>query len=263
MSKSDLTREVIESILDKKFKPLSAKIDSVIESINFMEGKFGDLNKRIDDIEYTVGHQVQENKLLKIDILNLSNQLHEQKDSVNELEQYIRRECLEISGIPQLPHEDTNEIVINVGKLIGMNVGKADISVSHRLPKKTSYSNAVSHGRASQEPKIIAKFIRRDIRDQFYAGRKRLKNKTTSDLGLSGSPKHIYINESLSPNNKKLFQECLKLKREEHFQFIWTHYGRIYLRKDSNSATRAVCNQKDLDKIRRSSASSHGSRSSS
>ena len=230
----------------------------------FWEEKFGELHKRIDDMEYSAEYIVQENKLLKEEILNLSNQLHVQKESINDFEQYIMRECLEISGIPQLPQEDTNEIVIKVGKLIGVNVGKADISVSHRLPIKVSYSNTVSRGRAFPPKIIIAKFVRRDIRDQFYAGRKSLKNKTTSDLGtLSGSSNRIYINESLSPNNKSIFKECLKLKREEHFQFIWTHYGRIYLRKDSNSATKAMCSQKDLEKIRRFNASSHGSSISS
>ena len=91
-----------------------------------------------------------------------------------------------------------------------------------------------------------------------------IRDETTSDLGtLSGSSNRIYINDSLSPNNKNLFKECLKLKRKEQFQFIWTHYGRIYLRKDSNSATKAVCSQNDLEKIRRFNASSHGSSISS
>lgn len=179
------------------------------------------------------------------------------KVRVNELEQYIRRECLEISGIPVDQHEDTNSIVIKVGSLMGVIVEKSDISVSHRLPSKSqSYSNAVRQGRSSLA-KIIAKFVRRDIRDQFYSGRKRLKNKTTSDLGMTGfaGSNRIYISESLSPKNKRLFQECLKLKREENFKFIWTHYGRIYLRKDSNSSTKVVCNQKDLEKIRKSTGS--------
>ena len=70
MLKSDLTREVIESILAKRLKPLSAKIDSVIESVNYMEENIGKLKKRTDDIEYTVGHLVQENKLLKKEVLN-------------------------------------------------------------------------------------------------------------------------------------------------------------------------------------------------
>ena len=65
----------------------------------------------------------------------------------------------------------------------------------------------------------------------------------------------IYINESLSRNNKYLFQECLKIKREKNFKFIWTQYGRIYLRKEANSPAKTVANQKDLELVRRSAAS--------
>ena len=44
-------------------------------------------------------------------------------------------------GIPEELHEDTNEIVIRVGRMIGVEIEKSDISVSHRLPTKQSYSN--------------------------------------------------------------------------------------------------------------------------
>ena len=59
-----LTRDVLESILDKKLKPLSTKIDSVIESIDFMEAKVSDLHKSINDVEYTTDHVLKETRLL-------------------------------------------------------------------------------------------------------------------------------------------------------------------------------------------------------
>ena len=58
--------------------------------------------------------------------------------------------------------------------------------------------------------------------------------------------------EDASPNGRK---ECLKIKREKNFKFIWTQYGRIYLRKDANSPAKTVANQKDLELVRRSAAS--------
>lgn len=242
-SKSTVTREMIESILDTKLKPLNTKIDSVVESINFWENKFGDLSKRVNDLEQSSGQVLQENRLLKDEILRLSNNLNMHKESLNNLEQYIRRECLEITGIPEEMHEDTDDIVIKVGSLMGIEIQSNDISVSHRL-SKPSYSSVASQGRRSKATsKIIAKFVRRDVQDQFYKARKYLRDKSTRDLGMARhSDNHIYINESLSPKNKELFKECLKLKREMNFKFIWTHYGRIYLRKDANSPAKAVSN---------------------
>jgi hypothetical protein len=43
------------------------------------------------------------------------------KESVNDLEQYLRRDCVEICGIPlNNDQEDTNNIVIKVAEVIGV-----------------------------------------------------------------------------------------------------------------------------------------------
>ena len=59
----------------------------------------------------------------------------------NDLEQYTRRECVEISGIPQKPDESTNTIVKQLGKAVGVEIADIDISVSHRLPPSKLYKS--------------------------------------------------------------------------------------------------------------------------
>ncbi|CAH3179844.1 unnamed protein product, partial [Porites lobata] len=88
-----------------------------------------------------------------------------------ELEQYSRRDCLEIRGIPKNSsgmREDTNKIVIELGRKIGIELKKEDISTSHRLPSK-----------------------------KLYRARKVLKQ----DLGFS-KENRICINESLTQSNR-------------------------------------------------------------
>ena len=56
-----------------------------------------------------------ENKSLKAELLDTTNQLKDLKESLNDLEQHSRRDCLEIRGIPKsfsVTREDTNEIVV-------------------------------------------------------------------------------------------------------------------------------------------------------
>jgi len=52
----------------------------------------------------------------------------------NDLEQYVRRVCVEIRGIP-LPSshskQDTNEIVLKVANLMDVDIEDLDISISH------------------------------------------------------------------------------------------------------------------------------------
>ena len=123
---------------------------------------------------------VQENKQLKTDNLNLSNNIKMNRATINNLEQYTRRECIEISGIPVQPEENTDEIVIDLGSQMGISLNHCDISVSHRLPKSGN-----SNSNANLVPKIIAKFVRRSVRDDYYKARKNLRSITTADLGIT------------------------------------------------------------------------------
>ena len=152
-----------------------------------------------------------------------------------------------------MKEENTDNIVIKVGSLIGLDIEKHDISISHRLPKP-SYSAAVREGprassnASSRAPNIIVKFVRRETRDRFYKGRKLLRDKSTRDLDLARySENKIYISENLTQANKDIFKESLQVKKDLKYKFIWTFYGRMYLRKDSESPVVAILKLSDLD----------------
>jgi hypothetical protein len=87
--------------------------------------------------------------------------------------------------------EDTNDIVLQVEKTIGVDIAPSDISVSHRLPKRAA------HGKSRNNQNIIVKFVRQDIKEKFYHSRRSLKNVTAADFGYHVSNK-IFINENLS-----------------------------------------------------------------
>ena len=77
---------------------------------------------------------------------------------------------------------------------------------------------------------------------------KLLRDKSTRDLDLARySENKIYISENLSQANKDLFKESLKVKKDLKYKFIWTFYGRTYLRKDSESPVVAILKKSDLD----------------
>ena len=59
---------------------------------------------------------------------------------LNELEQYGRRECLELRGIPVTDHENTTELVCQVANLVGVEISESDVSTSHRIQPKTNTS---------------------------------------------------------------------------------------------------------------------------
>ena len=58
---------------------------------------------------------------IKTALLETTNQLKNLKESLNDIEQYSRCDCLEIRGIPKMdPNEQTNEIVMQLEEKIGV-----------------------------------------------------------------------------------------------------------------------------------------------
>ena len=91
-----------------------------------------------------------------------------------------------------------------MGRALGVEVTDNDISVSQRLPSSKAYK---SKKPAGPWP-IIAKFVRRDMKEAFYQPRMKLKGNTTKDLGLFEA-NNIYISESLTASSRELFRPTL------------------------------------------------------
>lgn len=115
---------------------------------------------------------------------------------MNEMEQYSRRECLEIRGIPVSNDEDTNGLVRKVGDLIDVDIKSEYMYVSHRLPAFKSRNAAENNQR-----------------DALYKARSSVNDKSTSDIGFTRQHPHkLFILESLTRKNRLLFDQCLKKK---------------------------------------------------
>ena len=229
--------EEIEALLDKKLKPVldevketRIQIAEVVKSVEFLSNQYESLRKDVKNLN-------DEKASIKADLLEAHKQLNIQEGLLDSAEQYSRRDCLEVRGVPkQGAEENTDEIVEAVGAFIGVPVDASDISVSHRLAE---YSAA-----RVGDPAIIVKFVRRNVRERFYSARKNLRDKTTRDVGLTRVSEHnIYISESLTKKNRVLFNDCLKARKDLNFKFAWTQGGKIFMRKDDRSPAKHIKTQ--------------------
>lgn len=234
----------LNAILDNKLKELHLSISKLTESIEEVKKSASFMSSQYDLL-------LQENKSLKAEVRKTTNELNHLKEEFNNLEQYSRRDCLEIRGVPVQRDEDINALVVNIGRRMGVELKGDDISTSHRLP-------IMNRGRdpKSRTPSIIVKFVRRDVRDKFFKAKKQLFGVTSRDLGFSRvAEQKIFIAESLTQRNKKLFADCLNAKHDLNFKYIWTSSGKILLRKNDDSPARLISCDRDLVKLRESEAS--------
>ena len=135
MPSNSITEDSLVKILDRKLKPLDDKMEGLVKSIEFISAKYDELMIKQQKIEEMNNELSNENQMLKKQVFNLQNQTEQTSGKLNELEQYGRRDCLEIRGIPVQDGEDTDTMVCSVGNLVNVNIKTEDISFSSNYCK--------------------------------------------------------------------------------------------------------------------------------
>ena len=118
--------------------------------------------------------------------LHMQNQFH-----IDKLEQYSRRENMRVVGVPATAGEDTDQIVMKLGKDLGVEIQKEDISTSHRLKSKGKRGDP-----------ILVRFVRREKKQEMMQQKKKLREQK----------KEIYLEEDLTKMRAAMFYE---LRRDE------------------------------------------------
>ena len=189
------TLEEIKELLWEETGPINSKRDSLstnFEELNravkFLSAKYDKLLPQVQQINEKLHQHTQS---IKDELGKVKKSAADAMSQIEELSQYVRRDCLEISGIKPSSECTCENIVTSIGKAIDVPITKEEISTAHQIP---SY-------KAEAPPKIIVKFTRRDTRDRFYGSRRKLANKKVKDLpdlNLT-STENVFISESLTP----------------------------------------------------------------
>ena len=169
-----------------------------------VRGRVESLKKKVDD---------QRNEI---------NELYEQQDN---LEQYARKNSLEIHRIPEDLYASTEQAVIKLGEHLQVDILPNDIDILHKL--FTEINN----------PKgIIMKFISHKKKTQRYKKRTDRKKIKLADMfpGPSSvaiaNSKGIFINENLTPFGKKNMKKVNQLKKDNLLLSAWTLDGKIFVK---------------------------------
>ena len=258
--------------LQNDFRKLSDKTDHTIGGLSYIASEYDDFNERINSLS-------NKNEIFKKDIIRL-NELYDKLDKnqskievqLEELDQYGRRENLEVHGIPWSQNENTNAIVKKVAESLKVKLDDKDISTSHRLypnnkvidnrPSKRQNADQFAYKNSTQtkaelnldeHSPIIVRFSNRDKRNELFAKRRTLKssvNSTSTDNQNTMSI-NFTLRENLTKYRKMLFNEAKKFKLSMKYQFLWTWQGQIMIRKTERSKIWKISSLRDLANIQK------------
>ena len=210
---------------------LGAEIDKLVQEKVLKET--ADLQSRVTTLE-------TDNKNLQDSITVLETKL---STRIDDLEQYSRRSCIRIAGIPETEHENTDDKVLDLAAHLNIQLNPRDIDRSHRVgPARTSTTSIADEDepQPSRPREIIVKLRSYQARLSLLQGRKTLRvNK-----------EKIYINEDLTKTRKSLAYECRQLKRERKIVKTWVYDGNVFVTNRGGTRLKITQNN-ELDEYRK------------
>ena len=118
---------------NKKNEDLKTELLEVKRSQDFISSKYDKLKDEYSKLIEKNKKQDAEIQKLKAESNEMRAQGAKEASKLDALEQYGRRQNLEIVGIPVTSNEDTNAIVQEIAELLQVTISSKDISTSHRL----------------------------------------------------------------------------------------------------------------------------------
>ncbi|XP_039291285.1 uncharacterized protein LOC120352976 [Nilaparvata lugens] len=144
----------------------------------------------------------KENAELRLKNEDLNELVEDLRERMRNIEQYTRKNNLEISGIPVTPQEDVRHIVKDVGAALGCDMQVSQIAAAHRVP---SYNK-------ERPPAIIVNFYNRDTKEEILRKFREVRGKnhlTANTINKNFIPSRVYV----SQENKQFLSKLKKSVR--------------------------------------------------
>ena len=185
------------------------------------------LQKELEQVRHKLYRQIEE-----------TNRLDENYD---ELEQYSRKNSLEVVGVPESAYTSTEEVIIRIGEAVDVNINPEDIEISHKLKRKNSRP-------------IIVKFLSHKVKSRLYKARTKLKGLKVSDIfpsyaTASLQEQRIFINENLTDYRRKLFWKANQKKKDNMIISAWTIDGKLFVKTSPEGAPIRIHGEEDLEDL--------------
>ncbi|XP_047032301.1 uncharacterized protein LOC124639114 [Helicoverpa zea] len=210
---------------------LTEEVSEIKSSCQFISNQYDDCQKKFQSLE--------ESTPLRCEIKTL-------EAKIDYLEQQARECNLEISNVPERREENLFSILEEIGKKIDLAIPREEITAIHRVP----------HAASSERPKnIIAKFKTRYLRDNILSAYRLKKGVISTDLGILGAPRTVYVNEHLTLHKKQLLRETREVAKKYNYKFVWVKHSTILAKRCETSPTIAIKTKNDLCKITTSNIS--------
>mgnify|MGYP002716418461 CR=1 FL=1 len=219
--------------IGKTMDSFQRQLDTLLSQSNDSDGK---LNLRSEVMELRNSFMAFKNDAsasiasIRRELDTLYDDQRRIESQLEDLNQYSRRNCLLIHGIPEQPNEDVENLVMKtVSEKLKVQMDIVQIDRCHRIgAPKRRMADVVQEGKRP----IIVKFISYRQRNLVWRAKSLLKGSS------------VLITESLTPQR----QRVLRLAKDRFgFRQVWSQDGKIFV--SSHGRRYVATTEEDLQAI--------------
>ncbi|CAN7995616.1 unnamed protein product [Ixodes hexagonus] len=195
---------------------MSDNYDEVLKKVKEHDSEIRELRKKVDELE-------QERK---------TDETAQLKKELNKLEQYGRKNNLEVHGLVQTLNKNLLEKLNKIADKIDVpRLTEDNVEAVHRVPTK-----------AKKTPIVIVRFVNRNERNAWLQNKQKLRSEADDD--------NVYLQENMTALNRQLFYEVRAKAKFLGYKFAWHKEGCSYVRKQEGGPTIRIEHDGDLEKIK-------------
>lgn len=234
-SRTVVDNKMSEALMN--FENIKLKQDEFLRSMDFMSSNFDNFNAKFNEINIAL----QNIDVLQKELTDLKKENQFLKQEIEDLQQYSRRNNIEINGIPERNGENVSNIVTKIAETLGVKLNESSIDDCHRVPRRIN----------SKMPKsIVVKFTSRSVKRNIIAASKIHRDRLhLAAIGVPDAQGKIFLSDHLTLNNKNLLFKTKAKCRENNYKYVWVSDCKILVRKNDNSKIIHVANESVLSKL--------------
>ena len=211
---------------DKELRDVKSSLANAVSAYTSLQKKLDATNNELNVAKNKLKDQRYETERLE--------------NSLDALEQYTRKNSLEIHGIPENLYPSTQDAVIKVAEALNISIVPTDVEICHKLKRNKG-----------PQP-ILVKFLSHQTKSKLYRERTKLKNVKISDIYpsyTSSVESRIFFHENLTSYRKEIVAEANRRRRDGSLLSIWTLDGKIYVKTSPDGSPKKIYCVEDLDYI--------------
>ena len=207
--KVDSVLRIVDDINEFK-KSAANKVGELEGSVNFLSKSYDVMLTDQKKMQNTCDTILRDNEIQK-------RRVDTYEREIEDLQQYSRRNCILIHGIPEEREENTGELALDIfNNKLGLGVDLSELDRTHRLGPRPVADDDDTNSQDENECKIrpiIVKFLSYRVRSTVIKARRNLKGKKIS------------ITEALVKGIRDLLR---KAQERVGFRNAWSYDGKIF-----------------------------------